>query len=113
MLYIRYWSYKNKIDALLLSGIVGVLSVAVLIFSKYSDSKLLEFRLGILLIICLFGEKMFYMYFSETNNNEDDIEHPFLFILSGGFLSFIWLLYALILNSGIMVVSIFYLDFKI
>lgn len=90
-------------------GIGGALSVAVLAYSQYEDPKLLEFRLGMLLTFCLFGLVASpYLSLGEIIRNKSTGELPFPIIFSGTIVSALWLLYGIILNNGVMVVSIFF-----
>lgn len=89
-------------------GIGGALSAAVLAYSNYEDPKLLEFRLGMLLTVCLFGLVASpYLSLGEIIKKKSTEGLPFPIILSGTIVSFLWLVYGIILNNGVMVVSTF------
>lgn len=102
-----YTPNKNKTAVWGQIGISGALSAAVLAYSQYEDPKLLEFRLGMLLTVCLFGLIASpYLSLGEIIRTKSTVGLPFPMIFSGTIVSALWLLYGIILNNGVMVVSI-------
>lgn len=108
MCFYLYTPNNNKTAVWGQIGIGGALSAAVLAYSSFENPKLLEFRLGMLLTVCLFGLVASpYLSLGEIIKKKSTEGLPFPIILSGTIVSFLWLVYGIILNNGVMVVSIF------
>lgn len=104
MVYFNYSQEKVKVWAQI--GLSGAISAAVIGYTEYEDPKLVENRLGT--IITVF---MFYLIASplfglkEIMKNKSTEGLPFPIILSGSVVTFMWLLYGIILRNSFLVVQ--------
>ncbi|XP_050671367.1 sugar transporter SWEET1 [Leptidea sinapis] len=104
MVYFNYSSQKGRVWTQIGAG--GAFSAAVLGYAEYEDPSLVENRLGT--IITVF---MFYLIASPLFGLRDIIKKqstegmPFPMILSGAVVSFMWLLYGIILRNNFLVLQ--------
>ncbi|CAG9095559.1 unnamed protein product [Plutella xylostella] len=104
MLYFHYSQEKVRVWAQM--GCGGAVSAAMIGYAQMEDPKLVEYRFG--LIITAF---MFYLIASPLFNLGNIIKNkstegmPFPIILSGTVVTFMWLLYGVILNNTFIVVQ--------
>ena len=87
-------------------GLSGAMSAAVIGYAEYEDPKLVENRLGT--IITAF---MFYLIASPLFGLKEIMEKksteglPFPIIFSGAIVTFMWLLYGIILRNSFLVIQ--------
>lgn len=104
LIYFNYTEEKVKTWAHI--GISGAISAALLGYAEMEDPKLVEYRLG--LIITAF---MFFLIASPLFSLNDIIKNksteglPFPMILSGTVVTFMWLLYGIILRNQFLVIQ--------
>lgn len=104
MIYFNYSQQKVKVWAQI--GLAGAVSAALIGYAQTEDPKLVETRFGT--IITAF---MFYLIASplfglkEIIQNKSTEGMPFPIILSGTVVTFMWLLYGIILRNKFLVVQ--------
>ncbi|XP_047021946.1 sugar transporter SWEET1 isoform X1 [Helicoverpa zea] len=104
MIYFNYTHEKMKVWAQI--GLSGAFSAALIGYAQMEDPKLVENRFGT--IITAF---MFYLIASplfglkEIIKNKSTEGMPFPIILSGSVVTFMWLLYGIILRNKFLVVQ--------
>lgn len=88
-------------------GIGGAVVAAVIAYAKWENPANLEFRFGLLMTVFLFamvGAPLLDL--GDIIRNKSVGQMPFAMILLGSIVSVMWLVYSIILNNTIMVVSI-------
>lgn len=106
MFYYYYTSNANKTKVWAKIGLGGAIGAAAIAYAKYEAPELLEFRFGMLCTVLLFamvGAPMLDL--GDIIRNKSVGQMPFPMILSGTVVSFLWLLYGVILNNSVVVVS--------
>ncbi|XP_021207329.1 sugar transporter SWEET1 [Bombyx mori] len=104
LIYFNYTQQKVKVWAQI--GLAGAVSAALIGYAQTEDPKLVETRFGT--IITAF---MFYLIASplfglkEIIQNKSTEGMPFPIILSGTVVTFMWLLYGIILRNKFLVVQ--------
>ncbi|KAM3961765.1 sugar transporter SWEET1 [Aphomia sociella] len=104
LIFFHYTQEKLNVWAKI--GISGAISAALLGYAEIEDPKLVEYRLG--LIITAF---MFLLIASPLFGLKDIIKNqstegmPFPIILSGTVVTFMWLLYGIILRNQFLVIQ--------
>ncbi|XP_060800351.1 sugar transporter SWEET1 [Amyelois transitella] len=104
MIYFNYSQEKVKVWGQI--GLAGALSAVLIGYAQYEDPKLVENRLG--LIITAF---MFVLIASPLFGLKDIIKNqstegmPFPIILSGSLVTFMWLLYGIIIKNQFVVIQ--------
>lgn len=104
--YVFYTSKEGK--ALAWNKIsIGAAVVAVTIaYAKFEDPANIEFRFGILLTVLMFGMVGAPLLdLGEIIRNKSVGQMPFAMTLMGGIVGALWLLYSIVLNNKIMIVS--------
>ncbi|XP_053625543.1 sugar transporter SWEET1 [Plodia interpunctella] len=104
MIFFNYSQEKFKVWGQI--GFAGAVSAVLIGYAQYEDPKLVENRLG--LIITAF---MFYLIASPLFGLNDIIKNkstegmPFPIILSGSVVTFMWLLYGIIIKNQFVIVQ--------
>lgn len=104
LIYYTYTQEKVKVWAKI--GLAGAFSTAIIGYAQMEDPKLIENRLGT--IITVF---MFYLIASplfglkEIIRNKSTEGMPFPIIFSGTIVTFMWLLYGIILRNKFLVIQ--------
>ncbi|XP_014368003.1 sugar transporter SWEET1 [Papilio machaon] len=104
LVYFHYTSEKVKVWAKI--GLAGAFTVALLGYAEMEDPKLVENRFGT--IITAF---MFYLIASplfglrEIIKNQSTEGLPFPIIFSGAIVTFMWLLYGIILKNKFLIIQ--------
>ncbi|KAJ2952480.1 hypothetical protein O0L34_g6798 [Tuta absoluta] len=104
MIYFQYATDKFKVWLQMGAGVA--LSAAVIAYAQYEDPNLVENRLGTLITAF-----MFYLIASPLFGLNDIIKNksteglPFPIIFSGTIVTFMWLLYGIILKNNFLVVQ--------
>ncbi|XP_058064945.1 sugar transporter SWEET1-like [Anopheles bellator] len=87
-------------------GLAGALTVGVLSYVQYEDPKVVEFRFGMILTALLWTlVGMPLLGLGEILKNKSTAGLPLPMILLGSIVSFMWLLYGIILRSNFLVVQ--------
>uniref|UniRef100_A0A2M4AG31 Sugar transporter SWEET n=1 Tax=Anopheles triannulatus TaxID=58253 RepID=A0A2M4AG31_9DIPT len=87
-------------------GLAGALTVGVLSYVQYEDPKLVQFRFGVILTALLWTlVGMPLLGLGEILKKKSTAGLPFPMILLGSIVSFLWLLYGIILRSNFLVVQ--------
>lgn len=105
--YYYYTTNENKNKVWGKMGIGGAIAALCIAYCKYEDPNLVEFRFGIIntiFIFALVGAPMLDLGTIIRNKSVGNM--PFAMILSGTVISFLWLLYGIILNNSIIVVGV-------
>lgn len=88
-------------------GIGGAITAAVIAYAKWEKPENLELRFGLLMTVFMFGMVGAPLLdLGDIIRNKSVGQMPFAMILLGSIVSVMWLLYSIILNNTIMVVSI-------
>ncbi|CAH0702059.1 unnamed protein product [Spodoptera exigua] len=104
MIYFNYTQEKMKVWAQI--GLAGAFSAGLIAYAQMEDPKLVENRFGT--IITAF---MFYLIASPLFGLRDIIKNkstegmPFPIILSGSIVTFMWLLYGIILRNKFLLIQ--------
>lgn len=87
-------------------GMGGAVTAAVIAYARYENPANLEFRFGILMTVFLFGMVGAPLLDLGTIiRNKSVGQMPFAMTLIGSIVGVLWLLYSIILNNSIMIVS--------
>ncbi|XP_050345207.1 sugar transporter SWEET1 [Nymphalis io] len=103
---IYYFYANNKGQVWMQMGIAGTFSAAMITYAEFEDPKLIENRFGT--VITVF---MFYLIASPLLNLKHIIRNkstegmPFPIICSGTIVTFMWLLYGIILKNKFLVLQ--------
>ncbi|XP_073944467.1 sugar transporter SWEET1 [Choristoneura fumiferana] len=104
MIYFNYTTEKVKAWAQL--GICGAFSAAVIGYVQMEDPKLVEARFGTILTAFMFyliASPLFGLKEIIANKSTEGL--PFPMILSGSVVTFMWLLYGIILKNNFIVLQ--------
>ncbi|XP_059061757.1 sugar transporter SWEET1 [Achroia grisella] len=102
-----YFTYtQEKVKTWAQMGITGAISAALLGYAEMEDPKLVEHRLGIIITAFMFlliASPLFGL--NEIIKNKSTEGLPFPMILSGSVVTFMWLLYGIILRNQFLVIQ--------
>lgn len=104
--YVLYTSKQGKGTVWGKISIAGAITAASIAYAKYEDPAKLELRFGLLMTVFLFamvGAPLLDL--GTIIRNKSVGQMPFAMTLIGGVVGFFWLLYSIILNNTLMIVS--------
>ncbi|CAK9807257.1 Sugar transporter SWEET1 [Anthophora plagiata] len=98
-----YYSPETK-DTLVLIGKVTAFVMALLAYAQVECPENIEFRFGLIvtvLLLLLIGSPLIHIAEIMKTKNTDILPFPIIFM--GTFVTFLWLLYGLIINNGFII----------
>lgn len=106
--YVFYTSKQGKQAVWNKLSIGAAITAASIAYAKYEDPAHLEFRFGILMTVFLFAMVAAPLLdLGDIIRNKSVGQMPFAMTLIGGVVGALWLLYSIILNNSLMIVSPF------
>lgn len=106
LFYIYYTSKEGKAAVWRKISIGCAIAAAAIAYAKYEKPENIEVRFGILMTVFMFamvGAPLLDL--GTIIKNKSVGQMPFAMTLIGGVVGFMWLLYSIILNNKIMIVS--------
>lgn len=104
LIFYHYTPNEDKTKVWGQFGIGGALVVSILAYVQYEDSKLIEFRFGLILTAILLGLVGSPLLDLPTIIRRKTTEGlPFPIIFSGTMVSLSWLTYGIVLNNDFMI----------
>ena len=106
LFYVFYTSKAGKPATWKKIYIGAAITAACIAYAKYEDPANLEFRFGLIITVIMFamvGAPLLDL--GTIIRNKSVGQMPFAMTLIGGIVGFLWLLYAIILNNSLMIVS--------
>lgn len=104
--YVYYTSKESKAAVWNKIYIGAGITAAVIAYARYEDPKNIEFRFGLLITVFMFamvGAPLLDL--GTIIRNKSVGQMPFAMTLIGSVVGVLWLLYSIILNNTIMIVS--------